>query len=167
MAKVKQVAVLLVGFFVVLLVVGFLAGSLINLLVPPSQAVYGDKVVEDIGGDNALIATLGSCVKVGEQNIPDGNFTTNLGQNLGWKNAKNISYVDTAGIKDFIIVWKDSPQNYPILSNSSGVSYFQMFYLQWMADAFWFTILKRMRFMESSFQQEISIIPNPNCFMIF
>ena len=39
---------LLVGFFVVLLVVGFLAGSLINLLVPPSQAVYGDKVVEDI-----------------------------------------------------------------------------------------------------------------------
>lgn len=123
MAKVKQVAVLLVGFFVVLLVVGFLAGSLINLLVPPSQAVYGDNVVEDIGGDNALIATLGSCVKVGEQNIPDGNFTTNLGQNLGWKNAKNISYVDTAGIKDFIIVWKDSPQNYPILSNTSGVSY--------------------------------------------
>ncbi len=123
MSKVKQVAVLLVVFFVALLLISFIAGSLINLLVPPSQAVYSDKVVEDIGGDNALIATLKSCAKVSDQSIPDGNFITNLGQNLGWKNAKNISYVDTYGEKGFIIVWKDSPQNYPSISNNSGVSY--------------------------------------------
>ena len=91
MSKLKKVAVLLIVLFVALMVFAFLAGSVINLFVPPSYAVYGDKVVEDIGGDNALVATLSSCVEVGRTDIADGSFKTALGQDLGWKNAKTLA----------------------------------------------------------------------------
>lgn len=123
MSNIKQVAVILVGLFVAMLLIGFFVGSAINLLVPPSEARFGDEVVEDIGGDKMLTAKLNGCVKVGEENIPDGTFKTNLGQNLGWKNAKNISYVDTSGNKGYMIVWKDSPDNYGSISGNNGVSY--------------------------------------------
>lgn len=123
MSKIKRVGVLLVALFAVLLVVGFVAGSLINLFVPPSEALYSDEVVEDISGDNMLVATLKSCVKVGEETIDDGNFKTALGQSLSWKDAKNISYVDTAGRKGYMIVWKDTPENYDAISSNDGVSY--------------------------------------------
>jgi hypothetical protein len=108
---------------VILLVFAFLVGSVINLFVPPSYAVYGDEVIEDIGGDNALVATLKNCVEVGRSDIADGNFKTAQGQNLVWKNAKNISYVDIYGQKGYMIVWKDSSQNYNNLSGDGGVSY--------------------------------------------
>lgn len=123
MSKLKKVAVLLIVLFIALMVFAFLAGSVINLFVPPSYAVYGDKVVEDIGGDNALVATLSSCVEVGRTDIADGSFKTALGQDLGWKNAKNISYVDTTGRKGYIIVWKDSPQDYASISGNGSVNY--------------------------------------------
>lgn len=123
MSRIKQVGVILLILFVALVIIGFLAGSLINLLVPPSEAIYSDKVIEYIGGDNVLVATLKSCVKVGEENIEDGNFKTALGQNLAWKNAKNISYVDMSGERGFMIVWKASPEDYSAISDNSGISY--------------------------------------------
>ena len=123
MSKVKQVAVILVGLFVAILIIGFVVGSAINLFLPPSEAMFSDEVVEDIGGDNMLTVKLSSCVKVSEENIPDGTFKTDLGQNLGWKNAKNISYVDTSGNKGFMIVWKDSPEDYKSISSDDGISY--------------------------------------------
>lgn len=123
MSRIKQVGVILLILFVALVIIGFLAGSLINLLVPPSEAIYSDKVVEDIGGDNVLVATLKSCAKVGEENIANGNFKTALGQNLAWKNAKNISYVDMSGERGFMIVWKASPEDYDAISDNSGISY--------------------------------------------
>jgi hypothetical protein len=123
MAKVKKIAVMLIALFVVVLILGFVIGSVINLIVPPSQAMYGDKVVEDIGGDNMLIATLKGCIKVSEENIPDGNFKTALGKDLSWKNAKNISYVDTSGKHGNMIVWKDSSDNYDFMSNKNGLCY--------------------------------------------
>ncbi len=123
MSKVKQVAVILVGLFVAMLIIGFVVGSAINLFLPPSEAMFSDEVVEDIGGDNMLTAKLSGCAKVSEENIPDGTFKTDLGQNLGWKNAKNISYVDTSGNKGFMIVWKDSPEHYKSISSDDGISY--------------------------------------------
>lgn len=123
MSKIKKVAVILVGLFMAILILSFLVGSLINLVAPPSSASYSDEVVEDIGGDNALVATLKSCVKVNEENIPDGSFKTDLNQSLGWKNAKNISYVNNQGQKGSIIVWKDASENYPSISSNNGVSY--------------------------------------------
>lgn len=123
MANVKKVCVILIGLFVALLMISFFVGSAINLLVPPSEAVYSDEIVEDIGGDNALVATLKGCAEVGRTDIPDGNFKTDLNQNLCWKNAKNISYVDTAGNKGYVVVWKDSPDNYPAISGKNRTEY--------------------------------------------
>ena len=123
MANAKKVVVILIGLFVALLLIAFFVGSAINLLVPPSEAVYSDKIVEDIGGDNALVATLKGCAEVGRTDIPDGNFKTNLNQNLCWKNAKNISYVDTEGNKGYIIVWKDLSENYPAISSKYKTEY--------------------------------------------
>lgn len=124
MSKAKKVAVILVGIFVTLLVIGFVAGSIFNLIFPPSQARYSDEVVEDIGGDNVLTATLDGCLKVGEEDIPDGTFKTDLGADLFWRDAKNITYVNTYGEKGNMIVWKTSPDGYGIfdVANISFVS---------------------------------------------
>ena len=123
MANVGKVVVILIGLFVALLLIAFIVGSAINLLVPPSQALYSDKIVEDIGGDNALVATLKGCAQINRKDISDGNFKTDLNFNLGWKNAKNISYVDTYGHKGYVIVWKDSPNNYPDISSTNQTRY--------------------------------------------
>jgi hypothetical protein len=123
MANIKKVGVILIGFFVALLLVSFFIGSAVNLLVPPSEAVPGDKIIEDIGGDNVLVATLKGCAEVERSDIPDGSFRTNSNNNLGWKNAKNVSYVDTYGKKGHMIVWKDSPQDYPDLESKDKIMY--------------------------------------------
>ena len=123
MANVKKVGVILIGLFVALLFISFFVGTAINLFVPPSEAVSSDSIVEDIGGDNALVATLNGCAEVSRNDIPDGNFKTDLNFNLGWKNAKNISFVDTYANKGYMIVWKDSPKNYPDLSSEKEAKY--------------------------------------------
>ena len=123
MSNLKKVGVILIGLFVALLLISFFVGSAVTLLFPPSEAVYSDRIVEDIGGDNALVATLKGCAEVSRKDIPDGNFKTDLNFNLGWKNAKNISYVDTYGNKGYMIVWKDSPENYPDLSSEKVAKY--------------------------------------------
>ena len=123
MANIKKVGVILIGFFVALLLISFFIGSAVNLLVPPSEAVAGDKIIEDIAGDNTLVATLSGCAEVERNDIPDGRFKTDSNNNLVWKNAKNISYVDTDGKKGHMIVWKDSPQNYPDLASKDKIRY--------------------------------------------
>ena len=90
MANLKKVGVILIGLFVALLLISFFVGSAINLLVPPSEATYSDEIVEDIGGDNALVATLKGCAEINRKDISDGNFKTDSNFNLCWKNAKNI-----------------------------------------------------------------------------
>lgn len=123
MERLKKTIVLLAALFVFLCVAAFVVGSIVNFIVPPSEAHYGDEVVEDIGGDNVLTATLEDCLKVSEKNIPDGSFKTALGQNLMWKNAKNISYVDRYGKHGNMIVWKASPEGYDAISDTNKVSY--------------------------------------------
>lgn len=123
MANLKKVVVILIGLFVALLLISFFVGSAINLLVPPSEATYSDKIVEDIGGDNALVATLNGCAEISRKDISDGNFKTDSNFNLCWKNAKNISYVDTYGHKGYVIVWKDSPDDYPDISSRNKTMY--------------------------------------------
>ena len=123
MEKLKKTVILLAALFVFLCIAAFVVGSIVNLIVPPSEAYYGDEVVEDIGGDNVLVATLDNCVKVSEENIPDGSFKTALGQNLMWRDAKNISYVDTNGKHGNMIVWKASPEEYGAISDADSISF--------------------------------------------
>ena len=122
MSKVKEILILLIVIYVVMLVSGFVVGSVTNIVFPPSEANYGDKVVEDIGGDGILTATLNSYAKVGEKHISDDYFDTELITNLSWHDAKNISFVDTSGKKGYMIVWKTSPDEYSVL-DTNGTSY--------------------------------------------
>jgi hypothetical protein len=108
----------LVVLFIFILIIGVVVGSISNLIFPPSEAVYGEKVIEDIGGDGILVAGLDDCVKVSESYIPDGKFDTNRITNLSWSGAKNISYVDTQGKRGNMIVWKTSPDKYSVLDNN-------------------------------------------------
>ena len=123
MTRLKKTIILLAALFVLLCVAAVVVGSVFNFIVPPSEAYYGDEVVEDIGGDGALVATLDDCAKVSEKDIPDGSFKTAMGQNLMWKDAKNISYVDTYGHHGSMIVWKASPEGYDAISDTNSISF--------------------------------------------
>ena len=123
MSKFKKIAVLLIALLIATIVVSFVVGSVINMIVPPSEASFGDEIVEDIGGDGVLIATLEDCLKLEEKSVSDGDFKTHMGQDLSWRNAKNISYVDAYGNHGYMIVWKDNPDNYPSISDDSAISY--------------------------------------------
>jgi len=123
MSKFKEIAVLLIALLVAMIVVSFVVGSVINMLTPPSEASPDDVIVENIGGDNVLVATLDHCLKLGENGIADGSFKTRLGQELSWRNAKNISYVDSYGSHGYLIVWKDDPNNYNFVLDNSKSSY--------------------------------------------
>lgn len=116
MSKTKNILILIIIIVVLLLVKSFVFGSLINMIFPPSQASEHDKIVEDIGGDDFLVATLPGCLKTGEQEIPDGNFTGTYGT-YGYYDAKNISYVNYNGKKSYMIVWKTSQDNYDEFNN--------------------------------------------------
>ena len=123
MSNAKKVAVIIAGIFVALLVISFVVGSMINIFIPPSEALFGDKLIEDIGGDNALVATLDGCLKVSEESIPDGNFITQSGQSLSWFDAKNITFVDVYGYKGNMIVWKAPIEKYSVLRDVDGGGY--------------------------------------------
>ena len=123
MSNAKKVAVIIAGIFVALLVISFVVGSMINIFIPPSEALFGDKLIEDIGGDNALVATLDGCLEVSEESIPDGNFITQSGQSLSWFDAKNITFVDVYGYKGNMIVWKAPIEKYSILRDVDGGGY--------------------------------------------
>jgi hypothetical protein len=97
----------LVGVIVILIAAAFL----LNFLVPPSEADFHDSFSEDIGGDGFLVANLNHSLKIGEKDIPDGNFVASMGT-YDYYDAKNISYVDSIGCDNYIIVWKASPDRY-------------------------------------------------------
>ena len=69
MAKVKEIVIFLILIVILVGIFGFVVGSVSNLIFPPSQANYGDKIVKDIGSDGILIATLDNCAKVSEKDI--------------------------------------------------------------------------------------------------
>ena len=103
MSNVKWV----IGAILILLLVWLL----VSWFSPPSQADEDDYFVEDIGGDGFLVANFTQCLKLGENNIPDGTFNGSM-DSYGYYNAKNISYVDYAGCKNYVIVWKTTPDKY-------------------------------------------------------
>ncbi|WP_298522862.1 hypothetical protein [uncultured Methanobrevibacter sp.] len=116
MSKPKNILIIIVIVCVLFLIRSFIFGSLVHLVIPPSHASYSDKVIEDIGGDDFLVATLDSCLKIDEKDIPDGNFTGTYGT-YGYYDAKNISYVTYNGLRGYMIVWKTSQDNYDEFNN--------------------------------------------------
>ncbi|WP_298499299.1 hypothetical protein [uncultured Methanobrevibacter sp.] len=111
MEKLKKIALILAGIIIAYFIITFATASIANVIFPPSKASLTDEVVEDIGGDDFLVATLKGCLKIGEEKIPDGSFKTSDGK-FGWYDAKNITYVDSYGRKGYMIVWKTTPDKY-------------------------------------------------------
>ena len=102
----KQIiAIGILTFLMFILVV-----SISGVLNPP-KADYDDVLFEAIGGDEFLNVTLKPALKVHEEKIPDGSFKISSGE-LKYYDAKNITYADSFGVKDYFIVWKTSPDNY-------------------------------------------------------
>ena len=118
MSKPKNILLLIIIILALGLVRLFVIGSLIHMMIPPSQASYSDEIIEDIGGDDFLVATFDQCLKIGEKEIPDGNFTGHFGT-YGYYDAKNISYVDYYSRKGWFVVWKTSQDHYSEFNNDS------------------------------------------------
>ena len=86
-----------------------------------------DKVFVKIGDDDFLNATLEGCKVISEENIPDATYNSTDGE-IGWYDAKNISYIDTDGNKGYLIVWKASPDKY-LFNDSKDVNQYTSNYL--------------------------------------
>ena len=72
--------------------------------------------------------TIKHCLKTGENSIPDGSFSTSAGQ-INYYAAKNITYVDSFGDKDYFIVWKTTPDKYSWVNTQDKVNQYVSCYL--------------------------------------
>ena len=117
---------LVIGAVLLLVIVGLV----VSWLLPPSSADYDDYFTEDIGGDGFLVANFTGCLKLGEEDIPHGKYASASGC-CRYFDAKNITYVDTAGRKDYAIVWKTSADNYdfPLEDLDNDTNYYNSDYL--------------------------------------
>ena len=122
MSKEKIIIILLV----LILFIG--AFSLISNLLSPPKADVDDVVFERIGGDDFLNVTLRHCLKIDEKDIPDGSFLTSQGE-IKYYDAKNITYVDLFGDKDYFIIWKTNPDNYYWAKTNESVNLYVSCYL--------------------------------------
>lgn len=125
--KINFLAYFLVIIFLII-IIGAVAGFVGSLFEPP-KADYTDEVFEPVG-DNHLNVTLKQCKKINEESIPDGSVeTANYGK-ISYYDAKNITYVNLAGFKDYFIIWKVSADKYDFINKSSDVGEYLSDYLQ-------------------------------------
>lgn len=117
---IKKIAIIIIAIYLI----SFVFTMLMGFLLVPESANYDDVVVEDIGGDGVLTATLEHHKKLNEEDIGFGRFqTTTQFEDLAYYDAKNISVVDYRERKGYMIVWKTSPDNYPELSDENCIEY--------------------------------------------
>ena len=103
---------------IILLLIGW---ALFSMFSTPSQANYEDYFVEDIGGDGFLVANLTHCLKIHEENVADGCIVTSTGPYY-YYDAENISFVDTVGSDNYMIVWKTTPDKYDFFNTTAEVN---------------------------------------------
>lgn len=125
--KSNFLAYFLVIIFLII-IIGAVAGFVGSLFEPP-KADYTDEVFEPVG-DNHLNVTLKQCKKINEESIPEGSVeTANYGK-ISYYDAKNISYVNIAGDKDYFIIWKVTADKYDFINKSFDVGEYLSDYLQ-------------------------------------
>lgn len=114
----------------ILLVIILIFGALIALTVLsfPQKADDDDIVFEKVGGDDFLNVTLKYRLKISEKDIPDGSFDTSSGV-INYYGAKNISYVDTFGNKDYFIIWKTTTSKYDWVDTTKHINQYVSCYL--------------------------------------
>jgi hypothetical protein len=104
-----------------IIVVAIIAIMLFLFFSTPYQADYYDNFTEDIGGDGFLVANLTHALKTGEENISDGSFNASTGE-YKYFGAKNISYIDYVGARNYIVVWKTTPDKYNFFNTKNNVN---------------------------------------------
>lgn len=120
MVDAKKVMAIIFAIIILMAIRFVVIGAVIDFISP--TASFSDQVVEDIGGDNFLVATLNHSRKMGEESIPDANFTASGGV-YGWYGAKNISFLTYSGRNEYMVVWKTTPDKYGFLTNESVNQY--------------------------------------------
>lgn len=117
-------------FFLLLIVIVLIIGIFIqiNSFLNPPKANDNDNVFEAIGDDEFLNVTIKHHLKIDEKSIPDGSFETSHGK-INYYDAKNITYVDTFGDKDYFIVWKTTPDKYQWVKKNNTVNQYISTYL--------------------------------------
>ncbi len=126
MSKPRSIVLLLIIVAIAILIKVTVMGSIASFIFPPSHASSSDTLIEDIGGDNFLTATLDGCLKINEENISDASFKTSSGE-WRWYDAKNITYVTQYGTKNYMIVWKTAHDKYDF--KNEGVNLYLSDYL--------------------------------------
>lgn len=99
-----------------------------HILTPPKADYENDVVFEKIGGDDFLNVTIKHCLKIDEKDIPDGSFSTSAGE-IKYYNAKNITYVDLFGNKDYFIIWKTDSNKYGWVKTNESINQYVSCYL--------------------------------------
>jgi len=121
LTKCEYIIMSRIKFVIVIIAVVIVAAVLFHFLSTPSHADYYDNFTEDIGGDGFLVANLTHALKTGENSIPDGSFNASTGE-YEYFGARNISYVDYVGAKDYIVVWKTTPDKYDFFNTQNKVN---------------------------------------------
>ena len=117
---IKKIAIIIIAIYLISLVFNLT----MTFLLAPKTADYDDTVIEHIGNDGVLTATLEHTKKVHEEDIGFGRFQTSTQfEDLAYYDAKNISLLDYYGNEGYMIVWKTSPENYPDLSDEDCIKY--------------------------------------------
>lgn len=127
MTKTRTTIISVIALLMIFSMIGSASAGVFDFLGTPSQANPDDEVFEAIGGTDFLNATLKGCLKVNEENIPDGSYESSSGK-FSWYDAKNITYVDTNGNQGYMIVWKASSDKYPF-NTSEKVNQYSSNYL--------------------------------------
>ncbi|WP_407375750.1 hypothetical protein [Methanobrevibacter sp.] len=129
MSRPRNIILLLIIIIALVLVKMFVVGSFFNLIFPePSRADENDNVTVDIGGDGFLVATIKYSLLVNEKNISDSSFETADGT-FRWYGAKNITYVNTFKMKDYLIVWKTTLDKYGWVDENKDINQYISTYL--------------------------------------
>lgn len=104
--SIKRAVIFLALIFIIIIILGLAAGVISFLTSPPSFASYHDNVTLDIGEDGYLIAKIDKALAYDSKSIENGEVNSSEGM-IEWKNARNVSFVDTSGKRCYAIVWKE------------------------------------------------------------
>lgn len=102
---IKRIVKVIAVLVVIIYVISIVAGAISYFTSPPSYAGYDDNVIIDIGNDGYLVANITNALEYKSKNIPDGEVNGSHGI-VKWKDARNVSFVYSAGHKCYAIAWK-------------------------------------------------------------
>jgi hypothetical protein len=97
--------ILIVAIVAAILVVGVAIVVFGGFMDPIAHE--GDQVVVEIGSYPNFVAILDDCLQISNESAGERHFDTRMGRSVRWVDASNITFVDTEGRQEYMIVWTD------------------------------------------------------------